>query len=147
MEPPGSAASTGRASERAPTPEERGFLVGVVGPCSSGKSTLARRLRADGYQVKEIRQEHSAVPDMWQRLTNPTVLIYLDVSMEVGAAREGLSRPSSWWVDERVRRLAHAREHCDLYIDSSSLTPDQVHARVRAALDTWASNPADGSSS
>jgi chloramphenicol 3-O-phosphotransferase len=114
-----------------------GFLVGVVGPCSAGKSTLARRLREDGYRVKEIRQEHSAVPDMWRRLTNPTVLIYLDVSMPVAAAREGLERPSSWWVDERVRRLAHARLHCDLYIDTSSLTPDQVYARARAGLGEW----------
>ncbi len=122
------------------------FLVGIVGPCSSGKSTLARRLRADGYQVKEIRQEHSAVPDMWRRLTNPSILIYLDVSLEVGAAREGLTRPSSWWVDEREFRLAHAREHCDLYIDTSSLTPDEVYARARDVLGEWDSSPANGSS-
>ena len=146
MESPGSASSAERASDPAGRPEERQFLVGIVGPCSAGKSTLARRLRADGYQVKEIRQEHSAVPDMWKRLTNPTLLIYLDVSMEVAAAREGLARPSSWWVDERVRRLAHAREHCDLYIDSTSLTPDAVYASAKAALDAWAANPADRSS-
>ena len=46
-------------------------LVGIVGPCSAGKSVLARRLRAAGYEVREIRQEHSVTPTMWQRLTHP----------------------------------------------------------------------------
>ncbi|MBN1486515.1 MAG: hypothetical protein JW981_02660, partial [Anaerolineae bacterium] len=56
-------------------------LIGIVGPCSAGKSSLARELRHRGYRVKEIRQEHSAVPSMWQRITNPDILLYLDVSM------------------------------------------------------------------
>jgi chloramphenicol 3-O-phosphotransferase len=106
------------------------FLIGIVGPCSSGKSELARRLRARGYRVKEIRQEHSAVPTMWQRLTNPDLLIYLDVSQEIAAQREGLSKPSSWWVEEREFRLAHARTHADLYVDTTNLTPDEVLERV-----------------
>jgi hypothetical protein len=131
-------------SDRAGTSRTVPFLVGIVGPCSSGKSTLARRLRADGYEVKEIRQEHSGVPDMWRRLTNPTVLIYLDVSLDVAAARERLARPSSWWVDERVLRLAHAREHCDLYIDTSSLTPDQVYVQARTFLGGWDPDLANG---
>ncbi|MFN2110733.1 MAG: hypothetical protein ACK2UI_13835 [Anaerolineae bacterium] len=105
-------------------------LIGIVGPCSSGKSTLARALRALGHHVKEIMQEHSSAPAMWQRITNPDVLIYLDVSMDVAAQREGLEQPSSWWVEEREFRLAHARAHCDLYIDTSALTPEEVLAQV-----------------
>ena len=110
-------------------------LVGIVGPCSAGKSTLGRRLRGDGYSVREIAQEHSFVPDMWRRMTNPDVLIYLDVSMDVGAQREGLDAPSSWWPTERATRLAHARQHCSLYIDTTSLTPEEVYAFVRAHLE------------
>lgn len=106
--------------------EDDSALIGVVGPCSAGKSTLVEALRGSGYQVKEIRQEHSAAPDMWQRITNPDVLIYLDVDMEVGARREGLAKPSSWWREERETRLAHARAHCDLYIDTSKLSVDEV---------------------
>jgi hypothetical protein len=109
---------------------KRDLVVGIVGPCSSGKTTLAKRLRADGYVVREIRQEHSAVPDMWKRITNPDVLIYLDVSMAVGAEREGLREPSSWWPSERVTRLAHARQHCDLYIDTTFLSPKQIYSRA-----------------
>jgi deoxyadenosine/deoxycytidine kinase len=100
--------------------------IGIVGPCSSGKSELTRALRARGYHVKEIMQEHCAAPAMWQRITNPDVLIYLDVSLEVAAQREHLKEPSSWWEDERSVRLAHARAHCDLYVDTSTLTPEAV---------------------
>ncbi len=109
--------------------------VGIVGPCSAGKSTLAIRLRALGYRVTEIRQEHAAAPEMWRRLTNPDVLIYLDVTMAVAAAREGLAAPSSWWPEERKVRLAHARRHCDLYIDTTSLAPTEVAATALRYLE------------
>lgn len=104
--------------------------IGIVGPCSSGKSTLARALRVLGYRVKEIMQEHCAAPQMWRRLSDPDVLIYLDVSLEVAARREGLEQPSSWWLEEREFRLAHARAYCDLYVDTSLLTPEDVLAQV-----------------
>ncbi len=115
------------------------LLVAIVGPCAAGKSTLARALRAQGYTVKELRQEHSVAPHMWQKLTRPDVLIYLDVSPEIAAQRERLAQPAPWWEEERTFRLAHARQHCDLYIDTSALTPDQVAEQALAfleALDT-----------
>lgn len=108
--------------------------IGIVGPCSSGKSTLARALRALGYRVKEIMQEHCAAPMMWRRISNPDVLIYLDVTMGVAARREGLEQPSAWWVEEREVRLAHARAHCDLYIDTSALTPEDILTQVLGYL-------------
>jgi len=74
---------------------------------------------------------------MWRRLTNPDVLIYLDVTMACAADREGLDAPSSWWADEREVRLAHARMHCDLYIDTTSRTPDEVYAEVVQFLAAW----------
>lgn len=112
------------------------MLIGIVGPCSSGKSALAQALRTRSYRVKEIMQEHCAAPAMWQRITNPDVLIYLDVSLEEGARREGLPKPSSWWPEERAVRLAHARKHCDLYVDTSDLTPEQVAQHVITFLET-----------
>lgn len=111
------------------------MVIGIVGPCSAGKSTLAKGLRGLGYTVKEIMQEHAAAPDMWLRITNPNILIYLDVSPEVAVVREGLSKPSSWWQEEREVRLAHARHHCDLYVDTSLLSPAEVLARVELFLD------------
>jgi len=114
------------------------FVIGFVGPCSSGKSTLARHFRGVGYAVKEILQEHSAAPAMWQQITNPDILIYLDVSVEVAARRERLSAPSSWWAEEREVRLVHARAHCDLYIDTTDLSTDEVVARVTTYLQAFA---------
>ncbi len=110
------------------------MLIGVVGPCSAGKTTLARGLRAAGYRVREIRQEHSGVPDMWRRMTNPDLLVYLDVSQEEAARRERLDKPSSWWGVEREERLAHARAYCDCYVDTSTLTPHEVLERVLRCL-------------
>ncbi len=112
-------------------------LIGIVGPCSAGKSVLARQLRANGYVVREIRQEHSATPTMWQRITNPDILLYLDVSQEVAAQREGLAAPSSWWQEEREFRLAHARQHCDFYLDTSALSPEAIVHAVEGFLRAW----------
>ena len=75
------------------------------------------------------------MPSMWQRLTNPDILIYLDVSMEEAARREGLAKPSSWWIEEREVRLAHARQHCDLYVDTTNLSPQEVIERLLTYLD------------
>ena len=73
---------------------------------------------------------------MWQRLTNPDVLVYLDVAPWTAARREGLAKPSSWWQEEREVRLIHARQHCDLYVDTTNLSPQEVFERVLAFLKT-----------
>jgi hypothetical protein len=36
-----------------------------------------------GYQARHITQEHSYVLDMWKKLVNPGILIYLDVSLTI----------------------------------------------------------------
>ncbi|HEX5839797.1 MAG TPA: hypothetical protein VFY26_18320 [Anaerolineales bacterium] len=100
-------------------------LIGVVGPCGSGKSTLIAGLERSGYRCRHIAQEHSYVPAMWQILTKPDVLIYLEASFPVSTARRKLD-----WKEkdhrEQLRRLAHARQHAHLYIDTDALTPQQV---------------------
>ena len=108
-------------------------IIGVVGPCAAGKSTLIRHLAPYGYRLKHIAQEHSYVADMWQRLTHPDVLIFLDVSFEESNRR----RPMPWReadYAEQQRRLRHAREHADFYLLTDGLTPEEVAARVLAFL-------------
>jgi len=108
-------------------------IIGVVGPCAAGKSTLIRNLVPHGYHLKHIAQEHSYVPDMWQRLTHPDVLIFLDVSFEESNRR----RPMPWKKTdyaEQQRRLRHAREHADFYLLTDGLTPGDVAMRVLAFL-------------
>jgi dephospho-CoA kinase len=109
--------------------------VGVVGPCGAGKSTLVRALRARGIVAREIAQEHSGVPAMWQRITRPRYLVYLDVSREVAERRLGQRFPPDAW-QEMAGRLAHARAHADLILETDTLTPDEVAERVMRFLKT-----------
>ena len=107
-----------------------GPKIALVGPCVSGKSTLALALQAAGYNARPVSQEHSYVPYMWQRITRPDILIYLDVDYDQAKAR----RPHIDWGPERLaeqaQRLTHARAHCDLYLDTSGLDADEVRQRV-----------------
>ncbi len=107
--------------------------VVLVGICGSGKTTLARGLRALGYEVKECGQEHSEVPYMWQVLSRPDVLIYLDASEDV-TYRRGERHYVAGYVGEERRRLAHARAHCDLYVMTDELSEAEVLERVSAFL-------------
>ena len=104
-------------------------LVGIVGPCGAGKTTLAKALQERGYRAKAIAQEHSFAPHMWQRITRPDILIFLDVSHPVGAARRRFSWQKADW-EEQQRRLAHARQHADLYIHTDPLTIEEVLHRA-----------------
>lgn len=105
------------------------LLIGIVGPCGSGKSTLSAGLKQHGYICRHIAQEHSYVPSMWQKITRPDVLIYLKASFPVSTARRNLNWQKSDH-EEQLRRLKHAREHANLSIDTDHLTPEEVLHKV-----------------
>jgi len=104
-------------------------LIGVVGPCSAGKTTLIKGLQQNGYAVRHIAQEHSFVPDMWRRLVNPRYLIYLDVSYPVSMKRKPLDMTEVEFI-EQISRLEHARHNADIYINTDQLPPNEVLIRV-----------------
>ena len=109
--------------------------LGVVGPCAAGKTTLVAGLRKRGYEARHIAQEHSYVPDMWKRLTNPDSLIYLHVSYPLTLTR----REMDWTEEEyqtQLHRLRHAREQANLFINTDSIDPDEVLQRVLAYIET-----------
>jgi len=108
-------------------------LVGVVGPCGAGKTTLVNALEALGFRCRHIAQEHSYVPYMWQRITHPDVLIFLQASFETCTARRRLNWAESDYL-EQVRRLAHAREHADLTIETDNFGPQGVLDQAAAFL-------------
>ncbi len=108
-------------------------LIAVVGPCASGKSQLTQALRERGYNAREVVQEHSHVPAMWQRITQPDWLVYLDVSWEAALQRRSIDAKADWW-DELAHRLRHARQHADLYIHTDELTPQKILDRTLAFL-------------
>jgi len=106
-------------------------IVGVVGPCGAGKSTLIAGLEKYGYSCRHIAQEHSYVQAMWQKIGKPDILIYLDASFPVSTARRRLN-----WLEkdhrEQIRRLAHARVHAHLVVNTDHLAPEEV---LQKALD------------
>ena len=105
------------------------YLLGIVGPCSAGKSTLIDNLQEQGFKCRHIAQEHSFVPDMWQKIANPSVLIYLDVTYKVSMQRRRLNLTPEEF-NEQLRRLLHAKQNADIYINTDMLSPREVHQAV-----------------
>jgi hypothetical protein len=70
---------------------------------------------------------------MWQRITNPDVLIFLQVSYHTSQER----RPMNWSeaeYNEQQRRLAHAHENADLLIETDDLSIQEVCDRALAFI-------------
>jgi hypothetical protein len=109
-------------------------LIKVVGMSGSGKSTFVNRLRRAGYHARPVSQEHSEIADLWQQFDRPLVLIYLSLSLEA----QKLRRADVNWTPEyykiEEKRLEMARNHADLRIDTTHLTPDEVYNLAVAYL-------------
>lgn len=108
-------------------------LIGVVGPCGAGKSTLIAGLEKHGYRCRHIAQEHSFAKQMWKIISKPDILIFLECSFENSTKRRNLN-----WLpadhEEQLRRLSHAREHADIVIDTNTLSQDGVLAQALTSL-------------
>ena len=116
-----------RAKKEPPSSSQ--LLIGIVGPCASGKSTLIDGLNRLGYHTRHIAQEHSYVPNMWKRITNPDFLVYLHASYETCTQRRKLNWTNEDYL-EQLRRLLHARDHADLMIETDFLTPAEVLSKL-----------------
>ncbi|HNK64263.1 MAG TPA: hypothetical protein PKL78_12585 [Anaerolineales bacterium] len=117
--------------------EQDPLLIGVVGPCGSGKSTLIAGLEKAGYRCRHIAQEHSYVRQMWQIITKPDVLIFLHSSFENSTLRRNLNwLPGDY--EEQLLRLSHARQHANLIIDTDIRDAREV---LQIALDYLNSHP------
>lgn len=122
------------ATDHSPPATDHSLRVAVVGPCASGKSTLIEALREAGYDARHPAQEHSYVKDMWLRLVAPDILIYLDISYEASRRRRPGQDLGEDGMAEQARRLSHARQHADLYVDTSDMTAEEVRGAVLAYL-------------
>lgn len=104
-------------------------LIGIVGPCGSGKSTLIAGLENHGYRCRHIAQEHSYVKHMWQVITKPDILIFLECSFENSTNRRKLN-----WTpadhEEQMRRLSHARAHANIIINTNIFDSEDVLAQA-----------------
>jgi RNase adaptor protein for sRNA GlmZ degradation len=120
--------------ELPPPPAKPLPVIKVVGISGSGKSTLVRALRAAGYDARPVSQEHSNVPTLWQQFDRPAYLIFLNASVDNQNTRRQDVTWSSDAHQEEARRLAHAREHADLRIDTGDLTPQGVYNVAKSFL-------------
>ncbi len=112
---------------------EKNLLIGLVGPCGSGKSTLMAGLEKNGYRCRHIAQEHSYVKHMWKAITNPDILIFLQCSFHNSTTRRNLN----WNItdyEEQQRRLSHAHDHAHLIIDTEGIPAEEVLARALTFL-------------
>lgn len=107
----------------------RPVRVVVVGPCASGKSTLAARLRAHGIDAYVCAQEHSEIESLWRHL-DPDLVIALDVDLATVRARRGAEWPETIFR-EQLRRLSGARAAAAVVIDTATYDAD---ATVEIAL-------------
>ncbi len=104
---------------------QKQLLIGIVGPCAAGKSTLKTGLERHGIVARHIAQEHSYVPNMWQRIVNPDLLIFLDVTYPTTMIRRQMEWNEAEY-QEQQRRLEHARQSANCYIDTELLSIDEV---------------------
>lgn len=107
--------------------------IGVVGPCGSGKTTLIDGLSRLGIQARQIAQEHSYVPDMWKKLSQPDMLVYLEASFETCTERKSFNWSRHEYA-EQIRRLRHARAHADVRVDTDTKSAGEVLEKVLQAL-------------
>jgi len=118
-------------------------LIKVVGISASGKSTLVKGLRRACYNTRPVSQEHSHVADLWQQFDRPAVLIYLDIDLAAQRRR----RPDVSWDEANLAieqtRLAHAREHADLRLNTGQLEAAAVLQLVVAFLQSQRIRRAD----
>jgi deoxyadenosine/deoxycytidine kinase len=114
--------------------DPRKTKIAIVGPCGAGKTVLADGLQSMGWDARQIAQEHSSVPNMWQVLTQPDVLIYLEASFEVCSERKRISwTPREY--EQQLQRLQHAREHSDIKLHTDETTPNEVLREVLLSLE------------
>ena len=108
-------------------------LIGIVGPCKSGKTTLSVGLNKLGQNSKTIAQEHSFSPSMWKKITNPDILIYLNVDFENTIKRSDLN-----WLpkdlEKQKKRLTNALAEADLVVETSNLNITEVLIKVNSYL-------------
>jgi gluconate kinase len=117
-----------------------------VGVCGSGKSTLAAALRQAGYDARECGQEHSYIPDMWQRISRPQVLVYLAASLEKILTRlYSYMTPEVYW--QQMQILEHARIHASIKINTDELDAGQVLEQVLIGLAGYHMVPGEGEGS
>ena len=109
--------------------------IAIVGVCASGKTTLVAGLKAAGFDAYNVAQEHSGIHRFWDKY-HPDILVMIDATLPAIKKRRIV-----YWDEERLvvqhARLADARAHADLYLQTDALDAAQVLAKVIAFIREW----------
>jgi len=104
----------------------------LVGPCASGKSTLAHQLEKVGIEVRVCGQEHSSIRDLWRKM-NPDILVALSIDLPTLRSRRHEEWPETLFAVQQ-QRLASAFASADLVIDTSRESPGRAAQLVQRYL-------------
>lgn len=86
-------------------------------------------LEKHNYKAHHIAQEHSYTPTMWQKIVNPDILVFLDVSYQATLERSDMNWSEKEYVEQQ-KRLSHAREHADIYILTDDFSEEEVIEKI-----------------
>jgi ABC-type glutathione transport system ATPase component len=111
---------------------DRSGIVAIVGPCASGKSTLAANLRAIGYDARVSGQEHSEIVTLWKRL-GADVVVALHIDIGTLRARRGETW-SQTLFDKQLARLRDAYEAADIHVNTAEASECRTFTLVTEAL-------------
>lgn len=120
------------SSGRSSSDHRRRPTIVLVGPCASGKTTLAKELGKAGIPVRICGQEHSSIRELW-RTMEPDVLVALSIDLPTLRARRHESWPENLFSVQQ-RRLASAYATADLVIDTRRESPERAADLVRHHL-------------
>jgi thymidylate kinase len=88
------------------------------------------------FKAHHIAQEHSYSPSMWQKIVNPDILVFLDVSYQATLERSDMNWSEKEYREQQ-KRLAHAREHADIYILTDDCTKEEVIQKILEYLEGY----------
>lgn len=116
--------------------------IAVVGVCASGKTTLVKGLKDAGYDAYNVAQEHSGIHNFWNK-HHPDILVMIDATLPAIKKRRLV-----YWNQERLdvqhKRLADAKAHANLFIQTDAYNADEVREQVIDYIETWKKNQTEG---
>jgi thymidylate kinase len=74
---------------------------------------------------------------MWQRMSKPDLLIYLDVDYDNAHQRRPYQGGGAQRNDNQNKILTHARQHCDFYLNTNGLSPLEVQQQTATFLQQY----------
>jgi hypothetical protein len=80
------------------------------------------------------RKNNSYVPYVWQRTANPEFLIFLRAAFSTCTKRRNLNWQEADYA-EQPSRLAHARQHADLIVETDDRAAEEVLAQAIVFLE------------